>query len=216
MKKLFKRLFKSEFFRRLICFLAWAYICFAYYTNRVRIDMNEDAKAYLAGRQAAVFAFWHGRMLLIPMIAPPKRKMNVLISTHRDGEMIARTMHNFGFGTVRGSTTRGGAAAAMGAVKALMAGDNVAVTPDGPKGPVCKVQPGVLTIAELAGVPVIPLSFNSTRRKRMRTWDGFIVALPFGTIHYAVGAPMMGANPDILEKEMKRITRLVDEKSGAV
>jgi lysophospholipid acyltransferase (LPLAT)-like uncharacterized protein len=214
MKKLFKRLFKTPFFRWLMCFLAANYIRFVYYTSRIRMDMDENAKAYLASKQAAVFAFWHGRMLMIPPIHPPGRKMHVLISTHRDGEMIARTMHHFGFSTVRGSTTRGGATAAMQAVKALLAGDSVAVTPDGPRGPVMKVQQGVLSIAEMSGVPVLAVTYACTRHKRMRSWDRFMVALPFGTIHYAVGAPMMGAKPELLENEMLRLTREVDEKAG--
>jgi lysophospholipid acyltransferase (LPLAT)-like uncharacterized protein len=150
------------------------------------------------------------------MLHPRSRKMHVLISTHRDGEMIARTMHRFGFNTVRGSTTRGGMTAAMQAVKALLAGDNVAVTPDGPKGPVMKVQPGVVTIAEMAGVPVVPVTYASTRHKRMRTWDRFMVALPFGTIYYRVGAPMMGARAELLEQEMVQLTQEVDEKAGVV
>jgi lysophospholipid acyltransferase (LPLAT)-like uncharacterized protein len=214
MKKLFKRLFKTAFFRWLMCFLAANYIRFVYYTSRVRMDMHENAVAYLNSARPAVFAFWHGRMLLIPMIYPSRRKVHVLISTHRDGEMIARIMQQFGFGTVRGSSTRGGATAAMQAVKALMAGDNVAVTPDGPKGPVMKVQPGVLIIAEMSGVPVIPVTYAATRYKRMRTWDRFIVALPFSTIYYSVGAPMMGAKPDLLENEMVRLTQEVDIKAG--
>ncbi len=200
MKKLFKRLFKSTFFSWLICFLAAGYIRFVYRTSRVRMDMDEEAKAYLGGELPAVFAFWHGRMLMIPPV--------------RDGEMIARTMHRFGFGTVRGSSTRGGVTAGMQAIKALLAGDNVAVTPDGPKGPAMKLQPGVLLIAEQSGVPVIPVTYASTRSKRMRTWDRFMVALPFGTIYYKVGAPMMGAGPELLENEMVRLTQEVDSKAG--
>jgi len=214
MKKLFKRLFKSTFFSWLICFLAAGYIRFVYRTSRVRMDMDEEAKAYLGGELPAVFAFWHGRMLMIPPVHPPRRKVHVLISTHRDGEMIARTMHRFGFGTVRGSSTRGGVTAGMRAIKALLAGDNVAVTPDGPKGPAMKLQPGVLLIAEQSGVPVIPVTYASTRSKRMRTWDRFMVALPFGTIYYKVGAPMMGAGPELLENEMVRLTQEVDSKAG--
>jgi len=214
MKKLFKRLFKTASFRWLICFLTANYIRLVYCTSRVRMDMDDDAKAYLAGKEPAVFAFWHGRMLMMPPIYPPGRKMHVLISTHRDGEMIARTMHRFGFGTVRGSSTRGGATAATQAVRALLAGENVAVTPDGPKGPVMQVQPGVLAIAEMSGVPVIPVTYASTRHKCMRSWDRFMVALPFGTIYYRVGAPMMGAKTALLESEMARLTRGVDEKAG--
>jgi lysophospholipid acyltransferase (LPLAT)-like uncharacterized protein len=214
MKSLFKRLFKTEAFRRLICWLASFYIRLVYITSRKHMDMNAEAETYIRGKLPAIFAFWHGRLLMMPMLTPKSRKMSVLISTHRDGEMIARTMHHFGFKTVRGSTTRGGATAATGAVRALLAGENVGVTPDGPKGPAMKVQPGLLTIAHLSGVSVIPVTFASTRCKRMRSWDRFMLALPFGTLYFKVGAPMPGATSDQLEAEMVRITQEVDKLAG--
>jgi lysophospholipid acyltransferase (LPLAT)-like uncharacterized protein len=214
MKKLFKRLFKTEFFRLLICWLAANYIRLVHYTSRRRYDEPDEALPYMRGELPAVFAFWHGRMMLMPMIRPPKRKMHVLISTHRDGEMIARTMHLFGFGTVRGSSTRGGVTAAMNAVKAIAAGDNVSVTPDGPRGPAMQVQPGLLTIAELANVPVIPVTYSSASHKRMKTWDRFMVALPFGAIYYVVGKPISGATKEQLENEMVRLTQEADIKAG--
>src|SRR5579872_5962346 len=214
MKKLFKRLFKSAFFSWLIVFLAANYIRLAHYTSLRHIDADKAAKPYIRGELPAVFAFWHGRMLLMPMINPPKRKMQVLISTHRDGEMIARTMHRFGFGTPRGSSTRGGVTAAMQAVKALQGGDNVSVTPDGPKGPAMKVQPGLLSIASMANVPVIPVTYSSTRYKRMKTWDRFMIALPFGKVYYRIGAPMVNATAEALESEMVRLTQEVDIKAG--
>jgi lysophospholipid acyltransferase (LPLAT)-like uncharacterized protein len=140
--------------------------------------------------------------------------MNVLISTHGDGELIARTMHRFGFATPRGSSTRGGARAAIISVKAIRRGENVSVTPDGPKGPPCKVQPGILTIAEMAGVPIVPITFSSTRHKRMRSWDRFMVALPFGHIYYAAGKPLLNATPEQLEEVMVAQVAMVDEKAG--
>lgn len=214
MKKLFKRLFKSTFFRWLLTLLAANYIRLVYYTSRVHREFDEAAKPYARGELHAVYAFWHGRLLMIPMLNPTNRKMQVLISTHRDGEMIARTMHRFDLGTVRGSTTRGGATAAMQAVKALQAGQNVAVTPDGPKGPLMKLQPGVLTIAQMAGVPVLPVTYSASRFKRMRTWDRFFIALPFGTLYYRVGAPMMDATAEQLENEMVRQVEELDIKAG--
>jgi lysophospholipid acyltransferase (LPLAT)-like uncharacterized protein len=213
MKKLFKRLFKSAFFSWLIVFLAANYIRLAYYTSFRHMEVDESAKPYLRGELQAVFAFWHGRMLLMPMVCPPGHKMQVLISTHRDGEMIARTMHRFGFGTPRGSSTRGGVTAAMQAVKALQAGDNVAITPDGPKGPAMKVQPGLLSIASMANVPVVPVTYSSSLHKRMKTWDRFMIALPFGRVYYRIGAPMMNATAEALEAEMVCLTQEVDIKA---
>jgi len=176
------------------------------------MEIDNAAQPYMCGELPAVFAFWHGRLLMMPTACPPKRKMQVLISTHRDGEMIARTMHHFGFGTVRGSTTRGGITAAMNAVKALQAGENVSITPDGPRGPAMRVQPGILSIAQLAGVPVIPVTYASTCHKRMHSWDRFMVALPFGSLYYKVGVPLTDASKELLEERMVKLTEEVDAK----
>lgn len=214
MKKIFKKLFKSPPMRWILVFLAANAIRAVHYLSIRRIEVDDKAVPYIRGELPAVFAFWHGRMLLMPMIHPPKRKMQVLISAHRDGEMIARTMHRFGFGTPRGSSTRGGMSAAMMSVKAIQGGDNVSITPDGPKGPYMKAQPGLLSIAQMAGVPVIPVTYSSSLCKRMKTWDHFMVPLPFGKVYYSVGAPMMNATTEQLENEMVRLTQEVDIKAG--
>src|SRR6185436_14685568 len=126
MKKLFKTLFKTAAFRTFICWMVTFYIRFVHYTCFRTYDVDEGAKLYMQGKQPLVFAFWHARLLMMPMLCPPGRKMNVLISTHRDGELISRAMNNFGFDTIRGSSTRGGSSAAIKAVKALQLGENVA------------------------------------------------------------------------------------------
>jgi lysophospholipid acyltransferase (LPLAT)-like uncharacterized protein len=214
MKKLFKRFFKSAFSRWLTCIVAAQYIRLVYYTSARQVEIAPMAEPYMRGDLPVIFAFWHGRMLMMTMVRPPKRKGHVFISTHRDGELVAGTMEHFGLSTVRGSTRRGGGSAALRAVKVLQAGDNLVMTPDGPRGPLMKVQPGLLAIAQMAGVPVIPASYSSTRHKRMRTWDRFMVALPFGRIYYCIGAPMTDATPEALEKEMVRLTEEADKKAG--
>jgi lysophospholipid acyltransferase (LPLAT)-like uncharacterized protein len=211
--KLFKRFFKTAGFRTFVCWLIATYIRFVYYTSRVRIETDEATKPYLTrAPKPAVYAFWHGRLLMMPMVNPPSGKMHVLISSHRDGELIARTMHHFGFLTPRGSSSQGGITAAMQSVKALQAGDNVSITPDGPRGPAMKIQPGILSVAELAGVPIIPVCYSSTRHKRMRSWDKFMLALPFGKIYYKIGAPMMNPTKEELEKAMMYLVEEVDSK----
>ena len=178
------------------------------------MDMHAGAKPYARGEKNAIFAFWHGRMLLMAVLRPPGRKMHILTSTHRDGEVIAGIMHRFGFGTVRGSTTREGAPAAREALAALKAGGNLSVTPDGPRGPLMRVKPGLITLARRADVPVIPVAYASTRYRRIRSWDRFLLALPFATVYYAVGAPLFDTTTEILEAELARLTQNVDSKAG--
>ena len=147
--RLFKQWFKTPLFRTVVCTLIAWYIRLVYYTSWRRMEVHPDTALYVHGERQAIFAFWHGRLMMMAMLKPYKRHMNIMISKHRDGELIACTMHKFGFGTVRGSSSRGGAVAAKQVIKALQAGDNISITPDGPRGPAMKLQPGIITIAEI-------------------------------------------------------------------
>jgi hypothetical protein len=118
------------------------------------------------------------------------RGIAIVISAHRDGELIARTMRHFGHEALRGSSTSGGAAALRGAVRALRSGRDVGFTPDGPKGPRHRVQAGVVQAARMSGVPIVPVAFASSRRKTLSSWDRFIVPLPFSRGVFAYGEPI--------------------------
>lgn len=216
MKKLLKRVTKSAAFHAVLVWLIAQYIRLVYYSSRRHLDMPESAKPYMTGEKPVVLVFWHGRLLLMPFLSPPKRKMNALISTHRDGEIIAKTMGHFGLDTIRGSTSRGGVAAAINAIRVLKDGHNVSITPDGPRGPTQKVQGGVVKIAEKAGVPIIAMTFSSTRHRRAKSWDRFMVALPFGTIYYRVSAPMWNPTSEELEAAMVAQTEEADSNVRTV
>src|SRR5690606_21668476 len=119
-----------------------------------------------------IIAFWHGRLLILPAMWPTTAKLSILISMHRDGELIARSIGHFGHGTVRGSAAkpgsskdRGGAAALRGMLKALKAGEYVGITPDGPRGPRMRATEGIVTVARVAGVPIIPCSYSARTRR---------------------------------------------------
>ncbi len=208
--KLLKRFVKADTSRGVLCWLIAQYIRFVYATSRKKITIHAAAQSYMRGEQPILLSFWHGRLLMMPIMRPLGRRMHVLISTHRDGELIARTMHHLGFGAIRGSSRRGGIGAAVNVVKTLKKGDNVSITPDGPRGPAMQVQPGILTLAALAKVPIVPMTCAATRCKRMPSWDRFMVALPFGTLHYIVGAPMWNPTREALEQVMVQITEEAD------
>ena len=121
---------------------------------------------YRQGRHI-IIAFWHGRQLMMPL-AYRGRQASILISQHRDGEIIARIMGYFGFRSIRGSSTRGGLRALRQLVRTGRNGGDLVVTPDGPKGPACTVQPGVIYLAKMTGLPIIPLTFACSKKKSFR------------------------------------------------
>lgn len=176
-----------------IAWLLSMFIRFVYLTSRKTFLYDDAAIPYLKGEDNALFAFWHGRMMMCPTIEPPHRKMHVLISSHRDGLLISQVIAHFGEATIAGSSSKGGKEAVMDILRKLKSGDNISITPDGPRGPVQVAQMGVVTIAKLSKKPVLPVTFSSTWHKRLRSWDRFMVALPFGRIVFCVGAPIMVA-----------------------
>jgi len=135
-------------------------------TLRLRTIYPERADARWGENKNIIMAFWHGRQLMIPF-AYRGAGVKILISEHRDGELIARMLRWFGFGAARGSTTRGGSRALRELVRAGRAGADLAVTPDGPRGPRCRAQGGVVELAKLTGVPILPITFAASKKNSL-------------------------------------------------
>ena len=148
------------------------------------------------------------------------RGLKILTSRHRDGELVSRTVRHFGMGTIRGSSTRGGIAGIKGLVRALQRGYDVAIAPDGPRGPRCKVQPGVIHVAKLSGRPLFPFTFSATPRTVLHTWDRFIIPFPFSRgvviwgepiwVDHTEGEKEMKQKAFLLEKRLQEITERAD------
>ncbi len=137
-------------------------------TMRIDAVHGEAVAARWREGRSSIIAFWHGRQLLLPLAPYGGRGLDILISRHRDGELISRAMRSFGFASVRGSTTRGGAAALKGLIERGRAGRDLAVTPDGPKGPRQVAQPGVILLAKTTGLPIVPVTFGASKKKFFR------------------------------------------------
>jgi lysophospholipid acyltransferase (LPLAT)-like uncharacterized protein len=159
----------------------------------------------------------------------------MLISVHRDGELIARTVAMLGIAAVRGSTARqkpgedkakdkGGAAALRQMIRILKSGGGVGITPDGPRGPRMRVSPGTIALATLSGAPILTVSYSASRAIRFKSWDRFLLPLPFGRIHVAFGEPLLlprtldeaaaAAARRTLEEALNRLTEACDRAAG--
>lgn len=150
-------------------------------TTRVRRIGADHFERFRREGRPVIFVFWHGQLL--PLVHYHRHEdIVVLISEHDDGEYITRVVRRNGFGTVRGSSTRGGTKGLKGLVRAARRGHDLALTPDGPKGPRGSFKPGALAVAQMTGLPVVPLSVGASAGWRFRSWDGFLVPRPFSTI----------------------------------
>jgi len=135
-----------------------------------------------------IFAMWHNRIVIVPPIwrntMAGVRKTYVLTSASKDGAILANAMAVFGVGAIRGSSSRRGAAALVGMRRALKDGCDICVTPDGPRGPRYQVHPGIIKLAESAGVAIVPLHANPQSFWRLKTWDGLLIPKPFSRIQF--------------------------------
>src|SRR3989441_6244199 len=141
-------------------------------TLRLRTLHAERVRAFWESGRGVIIAFWHGRQIMMPLCYGGSR-LSILISEHRDGELIHRIVRWFDFDTIRGSTTRGGARALRQMARLGRAGGDLAVTPDGPRGPRCIAQPGVVELAKLTGLPIIPLTFAASKKTPPGPGPGF-------------------------------------------
>jgi lysophospholipid acyltransferase (LPLAT)-like uncharacterized protein len=158
-------------------------------TWRVTIHGGEHLAALRARKQPFIFSLWHGELL--PLLwAHRDENVAILVSEHRDGELIARAARRLGHDLVRGSTSRGGARALLEVVALLKRGREVAFTPDGPRGPARKYSPGAIVASQRAGAPVLPARVTASSSWRLSSWDRFLVPKPYARVDIAYGKPL--------------------------
>lgn len=180
-------------------------------TTRVERVNEENYLRFREAGQPIMFVFWHGQLL--PLIHYHRHEgIVVLVSEHDDGEYVTRVIRRNGFGTVRGSSTRGGGKGLKRLVRAARQGRDLAVTPDGPTGPPGVFKPGALAAAQMAGLPVVPISVTASAGWRFRSWDGFLVPRPLSSIRVEYLEPRMIPR----DADRADLERLADEIGSAM
>lgn len=163
-------------------------IRFIYLTNKKRFHLPK-----IIPTEPVVFAFWHSDLLMQPYLYyrfRPISKAKVFISEHFDGQIIARTIKFFGFKSIHGSTTRGGAKVLIQGLKALSEGYDIGITPDGPKGPRYEVSDGVVVMAQKRHAKVIVYHCVPSRYWQLPSWDRFVIPKPFGNLDFYASEPI--------------------------
>lgn len=186
---------------RLIAFVAYPLLAVLCRTYRWRIDGAGHYEAVLDTGRQPILALWHGR-ILPGLHYFRNRGIVVITSQNFDGEWIAGILHKFGFGTARGSSSRGGARALVQLRRDLAVGRPAAFTVDGPRGPARVVQPGAVFLAGATGQPILPYHIESDRYWTLKSWDRTQIPKPFATVALVIGAPM--AVDDTREQTLER------------
>ena len=206
-----KRIARSRLGRAALVWLYARLSGLAFATTRWQIQGREDAEALMREGRPFICAFWHGRLMLAPHGWPKGTPIHVMISRHRDGENIARATRHLGVVPILGSRTRGGVAAGRASLRLLKEGNYIGITPDGPRGPRMRVQPGIIALARLSGAPIVPISFAVSRRAVANSWDRFVIALPFGRGVYLWGSPLYVA-ADADKAALEEARRTLEER----
>ena len=174
-------------------------------TLRWRVEGFEHFEAIYAARQQPVMAFWHGRILSATYYFR-RRGIVVITSENFDGEWIARIIERFGYGTARGSTSRGARKAMLQLVRDMEAGKAAGFTLDGPRGPAQVAQPGAIWLARTTGNPVMPFHLEASRYWSLGSWDRTQIPKPFSTVALVIGEPMhVPADASDVDLEQRRV-----------
>jgi lysophospholipid acyltransferase (LPLAT)-like uncharacterized protein len=173
---------------RLIASLGYPLIAALGSTLRWRHEGLDHLDAVVRGGHQPIMAFWHGRILPAAYYFR-RRRIVVITSENFDGEWIAGIIERLGYGTARGSTSRGAVKALVQLKRALAEGNPAGFTLDGPRGPARVAQPGAIWLAKATGNPVVPFHLEASRHWTMGSWDRTQIPKPFSEVSIAMGEP---------------------------
>jgi lysophospholipid acyltransferase (LPLAT)-like uncharacterized protein len=187
-------------------------------TLQWRVDGFEHFDGIVGSGRQPIMAFWHGRILPATYYFRG-RGIVVITSDNFDGEWIAGIIERFGFGTARGSTSRGGRRALLQLTRDMAAGKPAGFTVDGPRGPARVAQPGAVWLAKATGNPVLPFHLEANRYWTVNSWDRTQIPKPFATVSIAIGEPFSvaaDADDGVIEagrQELERRLYALEEKA---
>ncbi|MFH0948848.1 MAG: lysophospholipid acyltransferase family protein [Elusimicrobiota bacterium] len=199
-----------NFFDKILVWVGVFYIWLVGKTSKIIVKNSQGYEKLSEEKKPVIYALWHGRQ--IPLVwSHRKKNIQILVSQSKDGEYISRITGKFGLGTVRGSSSKGGANALVGMIKKGKEGFSLAWTPDGPRGPLREVHPGVILAAQKTGLPIIPLASSAKRKYIVRHWDEFHIPYPFNKIAICHGEPIYISESDDVQKKCFELKKAIDD-----
>lgn len=224
-KQLLRKITYSWAFQKLICFLISSYMRFVYYTSKKTFINHEKLFEAAQNRKPLLLVFWHNRLMMIPFITQkPKRLFKdynfmTLASRHGDGKFVGKVMENFGLISILGSSKDGRKSSRgidLGSFRkifdGLKKGYSLGITPDGPRGPNQKINGEIINIARISGAKILPLSYSTSRYKKLNTWDKFYIPLPFSKLCFYFDEEEIIVPKNYDEKAMAELKIIVEER----
>ena len=217
-----KNISSNKKVQKIIAFLASAYLNLVYSTSRIELIGRNKIEIFLNKKESFIYSFWHDQLLFCPLTWQSAEIIKVLISKHRDGDIITKVIDKFGFKAIRGSThkpskakNKGSLVSARQVIKSLQNGISIGIAPDGPKGPRHEVSDGIIQISKLSHKSILPVAIGFQKKWVLNTWDQFIIPRPFNNIRVIWGNPINFKSgtkkvSDLkiqLEKKMNQLTK---------
>ena len=228
-KLLLRKITYSSAFQELICWIFIGYMKLVFHTSK-KIYVNEESLCKASrSKMPLISAVWHNRLMMTPFFVTKSQELYAdcgiisLASRHGDGQFISKIMQKFGAVPILGST-RDGRKASRGIdvgsfrdiFRGLKKGNVLAITPDGPRGPSQKINGEVINIARIAQAGILPISYSSSRFRKLKTWDQFMVPLPFSTLCFYCDEEPMYIVKDANEEEVEKFRIKVEERMNFV
>ena len=212
---------KAKRHQRLAAALVYGFIRCLAATIRFELD-DRTGQLREALTRKVIFSIWHNRLALSLMMYrryvvrfAPERRMAAMVSASRDGGMLARVLEHFSVQPVRGSSSRRGPQALREMISWAERGYDLAITPDGPRGPCYQVQDGVISTAQLTGLPIVPVSYHLNWKFRPKSWDRFQVPLPFARCRIRTG-DIVRVPREATESERETLRQRLEETMKAI
>lgn len=205
MAKLFSKETKRKFLVWIVPPVAFVLIKLLYFTCKKIFHIHQDASV-----TPSVYISWHGELLMMPfayVYHTGRCSLDAIISQHFDGELIARFVGLFGGGAIRGSSSKGGIPALRSALHSIKLGRDIAIIPDGPRGPRYSVADGVVAIAQFKKIPIVTINVKPSSYWKLKSWDQFCIPKPFCTLEFYIGEPFF-----VNDMEMNEAKSFIQER----
>lgn len=205
-----KKLLKHFIFQQLLAFIAFIYIVFVKITSNIKYENIDSPKKYWQNKKPFILAFWHGQLMTFSYTWKINKKLNILASSHSDGRFGASIARYFKLNNIPISSDSNNLSLRP-IFKILNSNNYIAITPDGPRGPKEKVSEGIIKIAKISKVPIIPVGFGSSKNFCLKSWDSFLITLPFSKCRIVWGDSI--TIPENLEdQEIATYKKIIEEK----
>ena len=205
-----KKLLKHFIVQQLLAFIAFIYIVFVKITSNIKYENIDSPKKYCQDKKPFILAFWHGQLMTFSYTWKINKKLNILASSHSDGRFGASIAKYFKLNNIPISSD-GNNLSLRPIFKILNSNNYIAITPDGPRGPKEKVSEGIIKIAKISKVPIIPVGFGSSKNFCLKSWDSFLITLPFSKCRIVWGDSI--TIPENLEdQEIVTYKKIIEEK----